>query len=84
MSRRTKIPLSSVELLQDWFTAHVAHPYPTEEEKLDIMERAKLDSTQLVNCQNSEPATNKQHTEKKRAKEICLSLSLCCVFSVLC
>ena len=52
LSRRTKIPLSSVEILQDWFSAHVANPYPTDEEKAALMAKAKLDAVQLVNCQS--------------------------------
>lgn len=49
--RRTKIPQASVEILQDWFQAHVTHPYPNDKEKADIMERANLDHTQFINCE---------------------------------
>jgi len=47
--RRVKIPLTAVKILQTWFEAHLAYPYPTEEEKRSIMQQANLDDRQFIN-----------------------------------
>ncbi|XXQ34001.1 Homeobox domain-containing protein [Plasmodiophora brassicae] len=47
--RRQRLPLSSIQTLQAWFTAHIDHPYPTEDEKLQICEEAGITMKQLIN-----------------------------------
>jgi len=47
--RRSKLPLKSVSMLRQWFSAHVAHPYPTEMEKLQLADEAQLTVKQTTN-----------------------------------
>ena len=47
--RRTKLPTHSVEILSAWFIAHAAHPFPSDDQKADLMARAKVSETQYTN-----------------------------------
>jgi hypothetical protein len=35
--RRGNLPKETTDTLRRWFVAHTHHPYPTEEEKMELM-----------------------------------------------
>lgn len=39
----------AIKVLKTWFSAHVAHPYPTDEEKADLKTKTGLKKTQISN-----------------------------------
>ena len=45
--RRGNLPKNVTDTLRAWFTDHVAHPYPTEEEKQMLMARTGLTMSQV-------------------------------------
>ena len=40
--RRGNLPKETTDKLRAWFLAHLSHPYPTEDEKQDLMHQTKL------------------------------------------
>ena len=48
--RRGNLPKSVTDLLRAWFSEHIAHPYPTEEEKQLLMDRTGLTISQVSLC----------------------------------
>jgi len=49
--KSTSLPLETVEYLKEWMMSpeHIAHPYPTEAEKAQIMEETGIELKQLTN-----------------------------------
>ena len=47
--KRTCLSLASERVLQDWFKAHIANPYPFAAEKVQLMTLANIDDKQLTN-----------------------------------
>ena len=47
--RRSKLPLRAVYALRSFFTAHVSHPYPTDEQKADLARQCGLTARQVTN-----------------------------------
>lgn len=47
--RRGNLPRPVTDILRQWLTNHIQHPYPTEEEKLKLMEQTGLTLNQLSN-----------------------------------
>ncbi|KAL7923519.1 hypothetical protein ACQKWADRAFT_51897 [Trichoderma austrokoningii] len=47
--RRGNLPKETTEKLRNWFYSHLAHPYPTEDEKQDLMRRTGLQMNQISN-----------------------------------
>ena len=49
--KSTVLPRSTVDYLKNWMMSpdHIAHPYPTEKEKLEIMEATGIELKQLTN-----------------------------------
>merc|ERR1719410_1009909 len=49
--RPCNLPLETVEYLKAWMMSpeHIAHPYPTEQEKVEIMKDTKIELKQLTN-----------------------------------
>lgn len=49
--RTTSLPSNTVEYLKSWMMSpeHIAHPYPTEQEKLQIMNDTGIELKQLTN-----------------------------------
>ena len=45
--RRGNLPRDVTDLLKQWFEEHLAHPYPTEEEKQMLCRRTGLAMTQV-------------------------------------
>ena len=50
-ARSSSLPPSTVEYLKAWIMspAHIAHPYPTDTEKADIMRMTGIEMKQLTN-----------------------------------
>ena len=48
--RKGNLPKNVTEILRNWFQDHVAHPYPTEEEKIFLMKETGLTMSQV--CQS--------------------------------
>ena len=44
-----RFPRHAVKVLRDWLDAHSENPYPTEEEKADLVERTELKPSQIAN-----------------------------------
>ncbi|KAH8695824.1 hypothetical protein GQ44DRAFT_634530, partial [Phaeosphaeriaceae sp. PMI808] len=42
-----RLPKASVKTLKQWCDAHSHNPYPTDEEKMDLMSKTGLTSSQL-------------------------------------
>lgn len=47
--RRGNLPKETTDKLRAWFVAHLHHPYPTEDEKQDLMRQTKLQMNQISN-----------------------------------
>lgn len=45
--RRGNLPKAVIDTLKSWFTEHIAHPYPTEEEKQILMAKTGLTISQV-------------------------------------
>ena len=45
--RRGNLPRNITDMLKQWFEEHLAHPYPTEEEKQMLCARTGLAMTQV-------------------------------------
>ncbi|KAK0282475.1 hypothetical protein LTS16_001759 [Friedmanniomyces endolithicus] len=44
-----RFPRHAVKILRDWLDSHVDHPYPTEEEKVELEQRTELQPSQVAN-----------------------------------
>ncbi|XDG00895.1 hypothetical protein ABKA04_000510 [Annulohypoxylon sp. FPYF3050] len=47
--RRGNLPKETTDKLRAWFVAHLQHPYPSEEEKHDLMRQTGLQLNQISN-----------------------------------
>jgi len=49
--KSTSLPVETVEYLKAWMMSpeHIAHPYPTEQEKREIMDATGIELRQLTN-----------------------------------
>ncbi|KAL6902999.1 homeobox KN domain-containing protein [Trichoderma evansii] len=47
--RRGNLPKETTDKLRAWFAAHLSHPYPTEDEKQDLMRQTGLQMNQISN-----------------------------------
>ncbi|KAI1378341.1 hypothetical protein F4677DRAFT_392016 [Hypoxylon crocopeplum] len=47
--RRGNLPKETTDKLRAWFVAHLHHPYPSEEEKHDLMRQTGLQMNQISN-----------------------------------
>ncbi|KAI0512637.1 homeobox domain-containing protein [Xylaria bambusicola] len=47
--RRGNLPKETTDILRSWFMAHLVHPYPTEDEKHELMRRTDLQMNQISN-----------------------------------
>ena len=47
--RRGNLPKQVTDTLRKWFNEHVAHPYPTEDEKMMLMNATNLNMSQISN-----------------------------------
>ncbi|KAI5459955.1 hypothetical protein BGZ63DRAFT_360499 [Mariannaea sp. PMI_226] len=47
--RRGNLPKETTDKLRAWFMAHLQHPYPTEDEKQDLMRQTGLQMNQISN-----------------------------------
>ena len=45
--RRGNLPKQVTDILRGWFTDHIAHPYPTEDEKVGLMQMTGLSMSQV-------------------------------------
>ncbi|TKA44145.1 hypothetical protein B0A54_04911 [Friedmanniomyces endolithicus] len=45
-----RFPRHAVKILRDWLDSHADHPYPTEEEKVELEQRTELQPSQVANC----------------------------------
>ena len=45
--RRGNLPRDTTDMLKQWFADHLAHPYPTEDEKQMLCRRTGLAMTQV-------------------------------------
>lgn len=45
--RRGNLPRYVTDMLKQWFLEHIAHPYPTEQEKNDLCRATGLGMTQV-------------------------------------
>ena len=50
--RRGNLPKAVTDTLRVWFTEHIAHPYPTEEEKQILMSQTGLTISQVSRVSN--------------------------------
>jgi hypothetical protein len=51
--RRGNLPKETTDKLRTWFVAHLQHPYPTEDEKQELMRQTGLQmstSPILISC----------------------------------
>lgn len=46
--RRGNLPKETTDKLRAWFVAHLQHPYPTEDEKQDLMRQTGLQMSELT------------------------------------
>jgi len=47
--RRGNLPKETTDKLRAWFMAHLQHPYPTEDEKQELMRQTGLQMNQISN-----------------------------------
>ncbi|KAL9123727.1 MAG: hypothetical protein Q9217_006872 [Psora testacea] len=72
--RRGNLPKWATDYLKQWFFDHVAHPYPTEQEKQDLCKITGLGMTQLSNWfinarRRQTPALNAQAQAENMIRE---------------
>ncbi len=48
--RRGNLPRDTTDMLKQWFADHLAHPYPTEDEKQMLCRQTGLQMTQVSQC----------------------------------
>jgi hypothetical protein len=48
--RRGNLPKETTDKLRTWFKAHLSHPYPTEEEKQELMRQTGLQMSTWISC----------------------------------
>ena len=48
--RRGNLPKETTDKLRAWFVAHLHHPYPTEDEKQELMRQTGLQMSKLRRC----------------------------------
>jgi hypothetical protein len=46
--RRGNLPKETTDKLRAWFVAHLQHPYPTEDEKQELMRQTGLQMSMLL------------------------------------
>jgi Homeobox KN domain len=46
--RRGNLPKETTDKLRAWFVAHLHHPYPTEDEKQELMRQTRLQMSMLI------------------------------------
>ena len=51
--RRGNLPKQVTDILRSWFTDHIAHPYPTEDEKVGLMQMTGLSMSQVCRYSQS-------------------------------
>lgn len=61
--RRGNLPKETTDKLRSWFMAHLSHPYPTEDEKQDLMRQTGLQMSESTAIQYT-------HTKLKTATNI--------------
>jgi hypothetical protein len=49
--RRGNLPKETTDKLRAWFMGHLHHPYPTEDEKQDLMRQTGLQISKLTTIQ---------------------------------
>lgn len=72
--RRGNLPRDVTDMLKQWFEEHMAHPYPTEEEKQMLCRRTGLAMTQISNWfinsrRRRVPEMEQQAKAEKRLRE---------------
>ncbi|KAL9636477.1 MAG: hypothetical protein Q9164_002799 [Protoblastenia rupestris] len=72
--RRGNLPKWATDCLKHWFFDHIAHPYPTEQEKQDLCKVTGLGMTQLSNWfinarRRQTPALNAQAQAENMIRE---------------
>lgn len=60
------LPTEAVSILKDWMSEHIDNPYPTKEDKEELMKKTGVDGKQLRNWLNNFRASMK----KKQSKHI--------------
>ena len=63
--RRGNLPRDVTDLLKQWFEEHLAHPYPTEEEKQILCRRTGLAMTQV--CRSARALRERANTGNRSA-----------------
>ena len=55
--RRGNLPKETTDKLRAWFHSHLSHPYPTEDEKQDLMRQTGLQMSKLLrqNAEQNQP-----------------------------
>jgi hypothetical protein len=48
--RRGNLPKETTDKLRAWFVTHLHHPYPTEDEKQELMRQTGLQMSMLSHC----------------------------------
>lgn len=51
--RRGNLPKETTDKLRAWFVAHLQHPYPTEDEKQELMRQTGLQMSKLPPCSST-------------------------------
>ncbi|MCJ1468526.1 hypothetical protein MMC07_007155, partial [Pseudocyphellaria aurata] len=72
--RRGNLPKAVTDLLRQWFHDHIAHPYPTEDEKQRLMHETGLNMSQISNWfinarRRNLPQLNKQAAAESALRE---------------
>lgn len=72
--RRGNLPRDVTDMLKQWFEEHIAHPYPTEEEKQMLCRRTGLAMTQISNWfinsrRRRTPELTQQANAEKKLRE---------------
>jgi hypothetical protein len=70
-----RFPRHAVKILRDWLDSHAGHPYPTEEERIDLERRTDLKPSQIANWL-ANARRRKKATDRASKSRIALSPSL--------
>ncbi|KAK4074334.1 transcriptional regulator family: Homeodomain [Trichoderma harzianum] len=72
--RRGNLPKETTDKLRSWFHAHLTHPYPTEDEKQELVRQTGLQMNQIsnwfINARRRQLPTMLKHEADAAARDI--------------
>ena len=77
--KNKSLPDSAVEVMTAWFTSHLDHPYPTQDEKNTMMQAAGITLKQLNHWFNNRRSRSSHTAPKRQKRKLEQQLASLCV-----